>query len=253
MLLQVISTLRKLTFTHPLTIVTSIHQPTTEILHLFDQLYVLARGGVCIYAGPPRQIQAHLNRLPDVAQHSGHFPIETLITHSCSSHQDPLVQHLSQLNDQQFASNDSTERLSAETQLVPDGVVANRPRFSFHSILNLGYRYLLYIRGYLWIQWLVYFVVSFFFAINLRFLYSVRIIHSNGCVNVEDDLTQCHKTAKEIQDEFDLTDNLSYNYFLTNIYMFLILISSSVNMASELPIFSNEHRNGRAPSHTNQC
>ena len=52
-----IKTLHKLTATHDIAIVASIHQPNTEILMLFDQLYVLARGGVCIYSGAPDKLR----------------------------------------------------------------------------------------------------------------------------------------------------------------------------------------------------
>ena len=38
----------------------SIHQPNVEVLDMFDNLYVLSKGGVNVYSGPPRNLRQHL-------------------------------------------------------------------------------------------------------------------------------------------------------------------------------------------------
>ncbi|CAG2117101.1 unnamed protein product, partial [Medioppia subpectinata] len=57
----VIQCLKRLTEKHSMAIVTSIHQPNSLILSMFDRLYVLSKGGHCVFAGPPAQLRAHLN------------------------------------------------------------------------------------------------------------------------------------------------------------------------------------------------
>ncbi|CAG2121425.1 unnamed protein product, partial [Medioppia subpectinata] len=57
----VIQCLKRLTEKHSMAIVTSIHQPNSLILAMFDRLYVLSKGGHCVFAGPPTQLRAHLN------------------------------------------------------------------------------------------------------------------------------------------------------------------------------------------------
>ena len=61
--LEVIRCLRHLATKYPITIVASIHVPSNEILQLFDQLYVLAKGGVCIYSGSPIFIKKEFFKL----------------------------------------------------------------------------------------------------------------------------------------------------------------------------------------------
>ncbi|CAG2119793.1 unnamed protein product, partial [Medioppia subpectinata] len=49
----VIQCLRELSERHRMAIVTSIHQPNSLLLSMFDQLYVLSKGGHCVFAGRP--------------------------------------------------------------------------------------------------------------------------------------------------------------------------------------------------------
>lgn len=58
--LEVMTCLKKLTANYDMTVIVSIHSPSSAILALFDQLYVLARGGVCVYAGPPDCLAEYL-------------------------------------------------------------------------------------------------------------------------------------------------------------------------------------------------
>ncbi|CAG2105620.1 unnamed protein product [Medioppia subpectinata] len=44
----VINCLKLLSRTHEMTIIASIHQPNNDLLHMFDNIYVLAKGGVCL-------------------------------------------------------------------------------------------------------------------------------------------------------------------------------------------------------------
>lgn len=49
----------------PIAIVVTIHQPEQEVFELFDQVYVMANGGIAIYNGPPDECKQF------VEQHSG--------------------------------------------------------------------------------------------------------------------------------------------------------------------------------------
>ena len=70
--------LQRLTMVHHITVIASIHAPNTETLNLFDQIYVLAKGGICIYSGPQLQPQLNLAIAPQQP------PIEVLLKIACS-------------------------------------------------------------------------------------------------------------------------------------------------------------------------
>lgn len=80
---EVVCCLQKLTKMYQITVIASIHAPNDETLSFFDKLYVLAKGGVCIYSGPPSQIQERL----DQAQYEAFEeqpPIEALVSIACN-------------------------------------------------------------------------------------------------------------------------------------------------------------------------
>src|SRR5690625_4192631 len=110
-----------------------MHQPTTSILNMLDQVYILARGGVCIYAGAPSQIRESLHQLPELRQTECKYPIELLLEFSCKGSQNATVQSLAQINAQCFESKVETLLLES-TQPMEQMPMFNRTRFSFHSI-----------------------------------------------------------------------------------------------------------------------
>ena len=61
--LVVMTCLKKLASTYRMTVIVSIHFPNDEIINLFDKLYVLAKGGVCIYSGKPETLSVYLQNL----------------------------------------------------------------------------------------------------------------------------------------------------------------------------------------------
>src|SRR4051812_16514761 len=57
---QVIKCLKNLSINYKICVITSIHQPNSELLMLFDKLYVLSKGGHNIYSGRPLALPQYL-------------------------------------------------------------------------------------------------------------------------------------------------------------------------------------------------
>ena len=70
--------LKNLAKKYDLAIVTSIHQPNSDILMMFDKLYVLSKGGMCVFHGKTNQLQSHLQNCQIDCQ-EWQVPIEQLI------------------------------------------------------------------------------------------------------------------------------------------------------------------------------
>ena len=58
----VMECLKKLVDNSRLTILVSIHTPNSDIMSLFDKVFILAKGGVCIYSGPPDNLRDNLKK-----------------------------------------------------------------------------------------------------------------------------------------------------------------------------------------------
>ena len=57
---QIVNCLKLMTQKHKISVIVSIHQPNVEVLDIFDNLYVLSKGGVNVYSGPPHSLRQHL-------------------------------------------------------------------------------------------------------------------------------------------------------------------------------------------------
>ena len=63
---------------HNISIIVSIHQPNVEILDVFDNLYVLSKGGVNVYSGPPQSLRQHMNDC-HIDCNDNEIPVEKLL------------------------------------------------------------------------------------------------------------------------------------------------------------------------------
>jgi len=211
---------------------------------MFDQLYVLANGGVCVYSGPPNAISGHLGQVPEIVTSKKSCPIETLIKHSCSGHEDPIVQKLCHVNSKSLLDDDVN--LEADAQLAPDGVLANRTRFSLHSVFILSLRYLAYIRGYLWMEWLPFLVLYTIYGLLLNVFFDSSIALSSGCVSIDDDFNNtCSIKQEELEERMNIFANMKYNLFFSNMFVMIVMLQCGLNLVRELDLFWNEQRNGK--------
>ena len=212
---------------------------------MFDQLYMLARGGVCIYSGPPQQIKPHLDKMPnDMASSDSTYPIEALINYSCLNHNEKSVQMLVQQTESQWSE---TEReLSADTQLALDGVQRNRRQFSLRSTWILFRRYVAYFRGHLWPESAFFTFNYLIYGFSLRYVFDKAMIYDPGCLDIsEDDTSTCQRNQANVEMLFQLINNFKFIFFFANFFQFFWVFQCSMSMLKEWKFFTNEHRNGK--------
>ena len=75
---------------HRISFIVSIHQPNVEVLDLFDNLYVLSKGGVNVYSGPPQSLRQYLNDC-HIDCNEDMIPIETLLKVSANDCNHPSI------------------------------------------------------------------------------------------------------------------------------------------------------------------
>ncbi|KAH7637213.1 uncharacterized protein LOC124495078 isoform X3 [Dermatophagoides farinae] len=239
----VISCLRQVAHHHNICIITSIHQPTAEVFSMFDQVYVLAKGGVCVYSGPPSDMRQHLTKVSDRMDQDDIFPVEELIKYSCLSYDDPSVQDLVRLTNERIL-NDNLILLN-ETVPVLDGIPTNRNRFSLKSVWVLILRYAFYVRGYLWQLLCIMYCLYLGFGSALNIVFDHNMIYYDGCVDLLDDFNNtCNQTQDKDDEDFDLKASFIYAAFTNNMLFFLFLLQASIMFSKEIIFFRNEHQNG---------
>ena len=70
--------LKNLASKYQIAILTTIHQPNSDVLMMFDKLYVMAKGGHCVFEGQTNELKGHLEQC-QVECHDWQQPIEQLI------------------------------------------------------------------------------------------------------------------------------------------------------------------------------
>ena len=229
---------------HPdVTMVVSIHQPSTEQLGMFDQCYVLAFDGLGIYSGPPARIKSFLNEASSIDDDK-RYPIETLIRYSCTGHSNPIVQQLAEETDHEVAK--ITQLLLQDTVRVKNGLPFPRMRFSIRFVAVLLQRF---IHSSFRYQWPLYFghtIMCIFSGVALRSFFDEEIAQIDGCLSMEEDfLSICSNvTDQKWIEDVRLANNVNYIFFSCFACIFMMNAQVINTFSSNFKFFTAQQQNG---------
>ncbi|OTF75332.1 hypothetical protein BLA29_000466, partial [Euroglyphus maynei] len=236
--------LRRFIVHHPeITMVVSIHQPSTEQLDMFDLCYVLAFDGLGIYSGPPARIKSFLNEASSVDDDK-RFPIESLIRYSCTGHSNPIVQRLAEETDNQI--DKITPLLLQDTVHLKNGLPFQQIRFSFRSVIILLQRFIHCLIKYQWPLLIAYVFVYLFVALMIQNFLDSKIAENNGCISFEEDFQNICSNFTDVKWKEDLRLVSNVNNVIFSCFSFFFIMSAQViNMfCLELKFFTTQHLNG---------
>ena len=224
---------------HNLTIIISIHQPTLETLMNFDQLYVLAKGGVCVYSGRPQHLKQHMTDCQIIIREN-QIPIEILLKIGANGFNDEIVIKLSEKATKVMTERDEKNMMN-DVKLFPNGIPIRSKRVSLTELWYLLIRHLICILRRNWIiialQFVIVLMANGYFVILCDFNYEKHL----GCLPKVGD--SCPKNAKTIEDDKIISYNMK---FLILIYLFfpsITLCMTSILFALELQVFIKEYNN----------
>ncbi|XP_027204920.2 uncharacterized protein LOC113798562 isoform X1 [Dermatophagoides pteronyssinus] len=238
-----ISCLRSMSHRHKITLVIAIHQPNIDILKMFDHVYLLARGGVCIYSGTPDNINEFVRQVSSVVDDHDAFPLEELIRYSCRNHQDEQIKRLVQATDETILNDDQEgKKLFIDCQSVSNGFPINRTRFSLNSINILFQRQYYCYGNYLWPLILFFYASSLLLSLNYRLLLNPKIAERKGCVSFDEDFLHTCNYSRGMK--MDLILSYRYSYFIYSTSMFLPIGISALLYYLESKNMINEYQNG---------
>ncbi|CAG2165982.1 unnamed protein product [Oppiella nova] len=209
----VIECLKYISRKHNIAIVTSIHQPNSDILVLFDKLYVLCKGGKCVYSGRPQDLETHLNGC-GITVNEYQVAIEVIIKLSSNDYLcDEQVMRLLDKTSQQKET--IAVRCKDETNYYPKGINKISKRFNFIDFRTLVSRTWLYISRFYWKILLVELAFVTFIAVCLKLNQMPQMIEGNGCISFDDDFAnQCNKTDAKLEEERLQTQNIIYHLLI---------------------------------------
>ena len=225
---------------HNISIIVSIHQPNVEILDVFDNLYVLSKGGVNVYSGPPQSLRQHMNDC-HIDCNDNEIPVEKLLK-VCANN----IEHASIINmrdETKINQQCQLEQVSREMVINKNVQSYSRFKFSPISIWYLTQR-----------MTLVYYQ-----TLTLPLLFIILMVASNGFIALtyykftptkyrdckwDNSTQQCYdmmskmKNSMNVQYEMRLITSLSMTPYI------LIGLWTSMVMSSHIKVFIWEYHNG---------
>ena len=229
--------LKNLARHHSIAIVTSIHQPNIDVLILFDQLYVLATGGQCVYNGHPSVLKKHLVEC-QIPLMDYHVPIEELIKIASNNSNYDLV---NKLVNKTLDSSSNEEQWTNEGKILKGSFTQKNKAFSFNDLLVLLRRTIKndIIGG--WRVQLGFIICILFGVLLMLYLFPNDIGTDPGCPQDIIDLRNISLINQRILDalignEQKFQQNLKYSYFILVIFYCLIMIQVCYSSESQVTI-----------------
>lgn len=219
---------------------TSIHQPNSDVLMMFDQLYVLAKGGFCVFEGSPKELSLHLSEC-GIECNEYQIPIEVLF--KIASARDERVLKL--VNKESQKQIMLINRCITEGYLAPNGIKFKSKTFRFSNLWYLLLRSLTYTYRSQWKAMIIQFIFNVGLGFILTKMYNKNIGKPDGCFSFAiNSSIGFVKTVEVLREESLLTQNLKFNFFAGILLMFLQIVATTMTFSSEVKIFLNEHQNG---------
>ncbi len=207
---------------------------------MFDKLYVLAKGGICVFSGPPKNLGSHLSEC-GIFCNEFQFPIEILLKIAIYGKNDNQVIELADksLEEKVIILN----RCKNETHLFPNGIPFISKNFKFKDFWNLLLRTMTNTYISQWktlITQLLFYIV---FALITTKLFNSEMGKPDGCFSfLFNPNTSCYK---QLDDDSLLEQNTKFYLFTSIIVMLIQLEVSTLTFPIDLKIFLNEHRNSK--------
>ena len=234
-----IQCLQEVSRQHSIAVVTSIHQPNSDVLTYFDRMYVLAKGGVCIYDGPPQNLPGHLKEAGiELKKHQ--FPIEVLM--KMASIKDEKLDPFLDITKKSWTGLE--ERCLTEGKLCPQGVPHKPIRFTLGHFAQILFRAsTCQFRS----QWKAMVFQFMFVMISITFatkLFNKHCGQPDGCFSMNS-TNRSMTREDELKIESLLIQNFKLQFFVEMMLQFLLTFTTVLLFAPEVRIFFNEHKNGK--------
>ena len=228
-----------------LTILASIHSPNSDILKMFDKLYILAKDGVCVYSGVPTLLQQNLREHIGLVHDKKKPPIEEYLTIACKGIDNENVCRLAEttLSQQQ----EELKPLIPQMKNLPQGIIVNHKLFSIEDLfLQIARMFQLIFIKQMNSRIFTVFMVTIVCFIHSN-LFDQNILQPDTCVSkLNFTKPQNNQTC---QDKLEEDNRIEYyGYYQSMIVMvlgYVLNAISSLTFSSLIKVFKNEHRNGK--------
>jgi len=206
---------------------------------MFDKLYVLAKGGVCVYSGPPKELSSHLS---ECGVFCTEFAVEVLLKVASKDIDDQQLIQLATITSKQRKT--ILEICQNEAKLSPNGVQFKSKGFKLTDLWYVLMRTMTYNYISQWKTFWTQFLFYILFAFSITRMFNSDIGKPNACFSfLFNPNTSCHK---QLDDDSLLDQNIKFLFFTSVMVMFIQLTATTLTFLIDVKIFVKEHRNSKS-------
>ena len=221
-----------------MTTIVSIHQPNNDLFNMFDNIYVLAKGGVDVYLGPPLGLRQHLIDC-QIECNRDQVPIEVMLKMTAKEKENQIIQNLVQKT-----KIDCKDIQSIQNMKQINSIEITTKRFNFNDFYHLMMRTIASKYQYNWFEAILQIGIYLIIAFMVKLSVSSELVIPDGCYELSLNVG-CNQTLEDIRNEFLIKQNLVYHFYFIDLLSIFVMIINSVNFSTDFRILRNQNRNGR--------
>ncbi len=207
---------------------------------MFDKLYVLAKGGLCLYSGRPQDLGSYLSECRIFCTET-QFPIEVLLKIASNGKDDDQVIKLANKTTEE--KENLLNRCKNETHLFPDGIPFKSKNFKLIDMWYLLLRTMTKTYISQWKSLITQILFYIFVPLIMTKLYNSEIGKPDGCYSFL--FNQSTNCFKQLDYDSLLDQNTKFHFFTSVIVMFIQLSVTTLTFPTDVKIFLNEHQNSK--------
>ena len=234
----VIECLRSVAVSHNISIICSIHQPNQHLLDMFDNIYVLAKGGHQLYSGSPQQLRHYLSELN---MRVNEMPIEVLLRYSSHGITDPNVKRMRDKCLEQ-TNRQFKEYSEQNMTLTTKGIKHRAKSFEISDTFTLLRREsrITFIAQFKDLVFKL--IVVLFINVLMIVLFNPKDGQYDGCVSLNNDNKTCSQIEEDKSHLFSSTSYLGLSLLHMAITQIMLMAPLYID---QLTVFLNEYKNSK--------
>lgn len=230
----------------PMSIVTTIHQPSAKVMSLFDRIYLLAAGGRLAFNGGPREIVPLLERIGSPCP-PFYNPIDHMIELVSGDYGKKKVDRMIRVEkSKKIVFNRKLEAVSAQN--LRKAILYDPCPFKDHTWIHTQRCTMQLLRDYvLYIRIVCHFSIAFFFA----YLWGLDIGKGTACptfnkqnIGFVSSAFSANLTKEELQDSDRTRDNMIFIIYGATFIMYAACMITVINFPLDVKVLSKEYFNG---------
>ena len=232
--------LKLMTRKHSISFIVSIHQPNVEVLDMFDNLYVLSKGGVNVYSGGPQSLSQYMNDC-HIDLSVNEIAIEKLLKVCANDYRHPSIVNMRAVT--QNIHHDKKEHIEQEMVINTKRRNNCSYKLSLSSILYLSQRMVLIYYHTLTLP-LLFFI--FIFSLNgyiLSTFYNFTLYKYRDC-QLTNTTLECNQLFNTMTDSKNVQYEIKFLFGYTLGCFMIIGLWTSLVMSSHINVFLWEYLNG---------